>query len=333
MLLAAPFMKDMTLIDYFTEKGASIQDMDSDGNSIFSYASKGGNIAFLELLIEAGINPGSQNNHGGNAMIMATQGTRGFQNPLDTYKYLKAKGVEVNAVGKDQKNPLHNLAYRQKDLSILNFFLAHGVSINQPDVDGNTPFMNASGYNNLEVLEYLGPKVANINLKNNEGKTALTMALSRNTTSACEFLLKKGADVNVLDKEGNSLAYYLVTNYSNEEGKNFDEKLSLLKAFGFQIKQLEGKGQTLYHLAVEQNNLELLSKLKDFNLNINAKNNDGLTALHIAAMKAHNQDIMKYLMEEGADKTILTDFDESVYDLAAENELLNKNKIDLSFLK
>ena len=89
----------------------------------------------------------------------------------------------------------------------------------------------------------------------------------------------------------------------------------------------------MYHLAVAKNNLELIKKLEAFDLDINAKNDEGLTALHIAAMKAHNSDILEYLILEGADKTILTEFEESVYDLAAENELLQNDKVDISFLK
>ena len=67
-------------------------------------------------------------------------------------------------------------------------------------------------------------------------------------------------------------------------------------------------------------------------IDINAKNNEGNTALHIAAMKAKDAEILKFLIEQGADVKATTDFDESVYDLASENELLKKNKIDINFL-
>ena len=66
---------------------------------------------------------------------------------------------------------------------------------------------------------------------------------------------------------------------------------------------------------------------------MNAKNQDGLTALHQAAMTAKDDKILKYLLSNGADKSIKTDFGESVYALAAENELLKKNNIDIQFLK
>jgi hypothetical protein len=42
---------------------------------------------------------------------------------------------------------------------------------------------------------------------------------------------------------------------------------------------------------------------------------------------------MALLLKNGADKELLTEFDESPYDLAIENELLRKENINLAFLK
>ncbi|MNQ26376.1 hypothetical protein D3C85_396110 [compost metagenome] len=43
--------------------------------------------------------------------------------------------------------------------------------------------------------------------------------------------------------------------------------------------------------------------------------------------------ILKYLLSIGAKKEITTDFDESAYALAKENESLTKNNISVEFLK
>tara|TARA_B110000003_G_scaffold200907_1_gene199556 strand:- start:3481 stop:3642 length:162 start_codon:yes stop_codon:yes gene_type:complete len=53
----------------------------------------------------------------------------------------------------------------------------------------------------------------------------------------------------------------------------------------------------------------------------------------MAAMKAKDLEIISFLLKNGANKIIKTDFDESAYDLASENELLNKNNIDLKILR
>ncbi|WP_461588816.1 ankyrin repeat domain-containing protein [Winogradskyella sp.] len=113
----------------------------------------------------------------------------------------------------------------------------------------------------------------------------------------------------------------------------FDDKLELLLRAGLNMTKNQSKENTLYHLAVEKNDLELIKRLKDFEIEINAKNSDGLTALHIASMKAKNEIILNYLLSIGADKSIKTDFEETVFDLASENELLKINAIDITFLK
>ena len=51
----------------------------------------------------------------------------------------------------------------------------------------------------------------------------------------------------------------------------------------------------------------------------------------MAAMQSESDVSLKYLVANGADKKIKTDFDESVFDLVNNNELLKS--INLDFLK
>jgi len=55
--------------------------------------------------------------------------------------------------------------------------------------------------------------------------------------------------------------------------------------------------------------------------------------LHKIALTAHNDQLLKYLIEKGADKSITTEFGETAYDLAAANEYLINAKTDITFLK
>ncbi|WP_299365669.1 ankyrin repeat domain-containing protein [Winogradskyella sp.] len=335
LLLVAPFLEDFWLINYFTSKGIDLKSTDNNGNGIFYYAAKGGNIKFLDLLIEKGLPHKNLNTKGGNAMVSASQGTRGKKNTLETYKYLQSKGIAVNIVGDNGKSPLHNVAYDSEDLELFKFFIDNGVDVNHQDDDGNSPFMNATGQNTLEVITYLLQYVKDVNAINKNGRAALTMAVSRNDVEVVNFLLEKGADISIIDEEGNSLVYDLLNSYRSNDTEAFDAKLKLLTNAGLDMSRTQGHGKTLYHLAVEKNNLDLLKRVYDeFKIDdINAKNNDGLTPLHVAAMKAKNQEILKFLISIGADKTAKTDFEESVYDLASENELLQKNNVNINFLE
>ena len=327
LLLVAPFLENGALVDYFTSKGLSLKTTDTNGNGIFAYAAKGGNTKFLEWLIKNDVAIDK------NTMVLASQGLRRQKNTLETYQFLERKGVAVNVIDHDGKNPLHAIAYDIEDLDVFKFFIDHGLDINHKDHNGNSPFMNAAMVNSMEVVTFLSDYVKDVNATNKEGRSALAMAVSRNTVEVVKFLIEKGAEVNGIDAKGNSLAYELLNTYRNSKNEAFDTKLKVLTKAGLDVSKTQGDGKTLYHLAVEKQNLELLKRLKDFKIDINAKNNDGLTPLHLAAMKAENLDIINYLIAIGADKTLKTDFDETVYDLARENEKLQQNKVDISFLK
>ena len=113
----------------------------------------------------------------------------------------------------------------------------------------------------------------------------------------------------------------------------FIDKLKLLQDKDVQFNTTQAEGNTLLHLAAKANDLELLKRIAAFDIDIDAKNDEGLTALHVAAMKAADDKMMKYLISKGADTKVKTDFEETVYDLAIENEMLQKQNTSLNFLK
>jgi ankyrin repeat protein len=332
LLLIAPYLQSFELADYFLTKGASWSDKDHYGHGIFNYAAKGGNISVLETLIEKGISF-KTNVAGGNAFIMASKGTRRHRNTLKLYQFLEQLGISPTVSDQLGRTPLHYMAYRDKDSTLFRYFIARGLDVDAPDDDGNTPFMNATSRNSLAIVKLLAEQVRDINHRNKKGQTALTKAVQQNTAEVVSYLLQKSSDVSVLDFDGNSLMYYLLKSFNGNDPSAFEEKLQLLKRSGLRISENQANGNTLYHLAVEENDLDLVRRLYNFDLDVNQKNKNGLTALHLAAMKATDEKLIKYLLSIGADKTLKTDFEETVYDLASENEILRKNAVDLNFLR
>lgn len=328
LLLIVPNLTNLRMINYFTSKGLKLNSTDKDGNGVFNYTAQKGNKVMLEILMKKGLQYKTLNKNRGNAMLFATRGSRSGYNSLAFFKYLENLGINPNITNNKGKTPLHNLAYSNKDLKTINYFINKGVDVNQADENGNTALLNASSRNSLEIIKLFANKTKNINHTNKDGQSALTKAM-RNDFKTVQFLLNNGADISVIDKKGNHLSYHLFNNFKNS--KEFQNKLNLLAAKGLQISKPQKNGNTLYHLAVSKQNLSMLKFIKKFKININAKNTDNYTALQKAVMTAKNDKIIKYLIKNGANKTIKTDFDETLYDLAKENEAL-KN-IDISFLK
>lgn len=355
LLLAIANDKDLKLTDYFVSKGIDLNSTDAAGNNAFSYAARGGNINILKALVQRGV-PVQDN-----ALIMASQGGRRGGNSLELFQYLESLNIKPTVTSKTGENVLHALVRRPRQNEIIQYFLSKGVEVNQADEEGNTVFMNAAAANrDVSVLELLLPHVKNINQANHKGVTALAMAVKGNSAAVVTYLLDKGANVQVKDKTGDNLAVYLIQSYSPNNGQrpeggpgfggtprpegqsgagmtpqtdDFSAKLALLQEKGLDLKAAQPNGNTLYHLAVTKNDLSLLKKLEPLQIDVNARNKEGLTALHKAAMIAKDDAMLKYLLSIGAKKDIPTQFKETAFDLASENESLSQHHVSLNFLK
>ena len=333
LLLAASNAKDLGIINYFTTKGLALDSTDELGNEIFSYAAKGGNISLLESLKDKGVNYKVVNKDGENALFMAARGTRRNQNGIAVFSFLEELGLSNQIINAKGQNLLHLLANRNKDIALFKHLINAGLDVNLADNKGNTPFMLAVQSNNIEIIKLLVQKVDNINTVNNKGQSALQLATLGNAVDVMRFLVAQGADVNTTDNDGNSLAFYWLESYRPRDIKKFNEKKAFLAQSKVDFKTSQHNDNTLIHLAAKENNLKLLKQLEDFSIPINQKNNEGNTALHLAALSANNDEILKYLISHGADVSAKTDFEETVFDLASENELLQKNQVELDFLK
>ncbi|WP_316794928.1 ankyrin repeat domain-containing protein [Pedobacter agri] len=320
--------KNFALTDYFVSKGLSLNSVDAAGNTAFNYVARSGNIELMNKLIAKGVK------YNDNAFIMAAQGGRGSSNGLAVFQYLEGLKLKPTVIGSNGENALSYVARKPKQEEVINYFLKKGVDVNAADKEGNTAFMAAAGGNrDIATLELLAKNVKNINQVNAKGVSALAMAVRGNSAEAVNFLLSKGADINSADKDGNNLAYYLFQSYGPRGMEDFNAKLKVLNDKGFNLAAVQPNGNTLYHLAVAKNDLALAKLVSDYKVDVNLKNKEGYTALHKAAMTAKDTELLKYLISVGAKKDVATEFKETPYDLATENEFLTKNKVSIDFLK
>ncbi|MGO2295042.1 MAG: ankyrin repeat domain-containing protein [Psychroflexus halocasei] len=327
LLLLMSHLEKVNEIDFLIKAGLDLKSTDHDGNNAFMYAVRKGNISLLKELIQEGINPKVVNEKGENAIFMASYGARGYSNPIEVYQFLTELGLESNITNTDNATPLHKISRNTKDTKIFDFFINKDVDVNQQNTKGQTALMNAAAYNDLSVLEYLIKKGAKVEKTNNNKQTALMLATQINSAKVVDFLIKNNAKTEVKDKKGNTLVYYLI---QAEASKDFEEKYKLL-VDKINFKGLQANRNNLYHLAVEKKSEKLLALAKKHQADINQVNQNGLTPLHLASMTAQNPEFIKAVLKHGAKLNIKTDFDESAYDLASQNELLKGD--DISFLK
>lgn len=333
LLLVSSSATDFNILTYFNKKGLSMQSVDAAGNGIFQYAAKGGNISFLKDLVAKGVATNADNAKGENALFMAARGTRSKQNDKAVFDYLMGLGLEPDMVSTDGSTLLHYLSGKNKDEALYKDLINSGLKADLANKEGTTPLMMAARSNDLAIVSLLASHTKNINLQDKKGQSALTMAVARNEPAVVDFLLSKDADHTVVDTKGNTLAYYLAQSYDPKKPEPFEEKLASLTKAGVQLQMPQHNGNSLLHVAAKDNNLSLLKRLATFNMDINQKNDEGNTVLHLAAMSTGNTEVLEYLISQGADVAVKTEFQETVYDLAKENELLQGKATELDFLK
>lgn len=320
--------KNLKLANYLSTKGLSLKSVDHFGRTTFDYAARLGNTTLLQNLLDKGVKATDQ------ALIFAAQGTKTFSAPIETYLYLIDKiKLNPNVVGENGETPLHYLVKKKNHKEIVKYLLNKKADVNKIDKTGNNAFMNAASGKELHIVELILPLVQNINHSNEKGETALHLAVQSGSPEIVSFLIRNNAHTNLVSKNGN-LAFSLFQAYKKPRlGDNsFEEKLNILKNNGISLSATNEKGETLYHIAVTKNDLDLIKLLENKEININAKDHNGMTALHKAASMSKDDTILKYLLSIGADKSIKSDLDETAYDLAKENEALQSN-INLEFLK
>ncbi|HLV41431.1 MAG TPA: ankyrin repeat domain-containing protein [Brumimicrobium sp.] len=317
-------VEDIKDFDYFISEGLDITAKDNDNNTVLHYAASQGKMKLIEQLISAGFDPNARNNNNEHILFFAARGKRGFQCQSLYIQYLTELGLDATLTNKQGDNLLHAVAINNTDPSVFRFIIKQGADVQKVNNYGNTPLMNAAIRNNEIGIEVLYDLTKEKFLVNTEGYSLLTYGLRSQNKGLVERSLKDGADFTLVDQKEDNLITHLVATYKDNSLDYFTHYFNVL-----QTKNVAVQNHTL-HIATSKESETLVNLLTEAGVDINATNSEGLTPLQLAAMKGDHPSFIKFLIGKGADKNVVTDFDESIYELAKSNELLEGN---LEFLK
>lgn len=145
---------------------------------------------------------------------------------------------------------------------------------------------------------------ANPNAADDNESTALMCAAGKNTSEAVKLLLDAGADVNAADEEGGTALFRAV-------GRGDTEIMRALLDAGADPDAQDDEGTTPIVCAAYSGYMHRLDAMKiltDSVADLDVRDEDGDTLL-INAVRSHKNDVVKFLIENGADVNAEGEFD------------------------
>lgn len=331
--LLVPKLSDTAFLNYLVSKGFDLKGTDKKGNNAFMYAARMGNLRVMDFLMHAGVDPQLKNKLGSNAVEFAAKGYRGHVNQYEVFHYLKMQSLDFSVVNEKGETALHWLAKSQKDEAVFRLFMDAGLDVNQADEQGNTPFLVASRFKNMVAMKFLAKHGSNVFHRNENDLSSASYSARNASLEQFELLAAFGYDWPKVESFDADLWKDVFEGYQSKNSADFWALVEVLKPRKLNAHAQNREGASLYHLSVEKKEVSLVELAYQLRSPINSKNQLGLTPLHLAAMKGSDDRIMKQLIAFGADVTIETEFGESAFDLAKENELIDQKIYPLEFLQ
>ncbi|KAL4295385.1 hypothetical protein GQ457_12G023580 [Hibiscus cannabinus] len=190
---------------------------------------------------------------------------------------------------------------------IMNNLLQHLKDMNDPIMKGvliETENMLARGRMDLPLnlcfatlrgddllLHQLLKRGLDPNESDNNGRTALHIAAAKGSENCVLLLLDYGADPNCKDSEGSVPLWEAMSGGHDNVARLLQENGGNLNA---------GDVGHFACTAAEQNNLNLLKEIVRYRGDVTRPRNNGYTALHVAVCE-ENIEMVKFLLEQGAD--------------------------------
>ena len=296
-----------------------IGEENDDGETPLHLCSRAGNLEVVKFLLEKGVDIALRNNYGQTPLHLSSENGK-----LEVVKFLLEKGADI-----ESKFPF--IPDPRDPCPMVEDKIKKGTWVSKKGKDyGITPLhVAATRGSNLEVVKFLLEKGADIESKQlDDRKTPLHVAVKSGDFDLVKLLLERGANIES-NADGTPLHYCYNLKIAN-----------LLLEKGANIEAKDYWSKTRLHNAADGKNLEMIAFLVAKGADINAKNHDGDTPLHMAIrsetlefmysdyeedgieIDEKKLDVVKCLVEKGADIESKNNCNESPLDISLKNRYL-----------
>ncbi|KAM9501776.1 ankyrin-2b isoform 4-T4 [Clarias gariepinus] len=287
----------------------------SDSNTSFLRAARAGNIDKVLEYLKSGVDIGTCNQNGLNALHLAAK-----EGHMDLVQELLDRGSAVDAATKKGNTALH-IASLAGQGDVIKILVKRGADINAQSQNGFTPLYMAAQENHLDVVRYLLENGGNQSTATEDGFTPLAIALQQGHNQVVSILLENDTKGKVrlpalhiaARKDDTKSAALLLQNDHNADVQSKSgftplhiaahygnvNVATLLLNRGAAVDFTARNGITPLHVASKRGNTNMVRLLLDRGSKIDAKTRDGLTPLHCAARSGHDTAV-ELLLERGA---------------------------------
>ena len=246
---------------------------------------------------------------------------------LSAARFLIDRGADFRAKEESGNTPLHLASIFRHD-EIIDLLIQHKVDVNILNAQGQSPLSLASLYGNPESIKLLLASGAKINFRDADGNTPLHIAVLYRHPENLDEILKVNPEIDAINTEGYTPLHLAVRRPDNEKA------IGHLLQQGADMNIPDPTGRNALLVSVGSNQKEYIELLVSNGIDINSQDDDGNTALHYPLSNVlrdkmylpFSKEIVKILMEEGADTHIRNKEGKSPTDIAVEsgeNELIN----------
>ena len=189
--------------------------------------------------------------------------------------------------------PLMHACFDGGRLKIIKRLIQNGADIQARDCDGSTVLHYASRYSNQEVVEFLLKlNEISVNATDNSNQTPLMRACyDGGRLDNIKMLIQNGADIQARDCNG-STVLHVASISSNQEVVEF-----LLKLNEISVNATDNSSQTpLMYACLNGGPLQIIKMLIQNGADIQARKCDGSTVLHLAS-RYSNQEVVEFLLK------------------------------------